>query len=135
MIKLFTDGGCYNNPGMMAIACSIVKDNVLVSSSCTTCGNGTNNIAEYRAVLYGLEEVAKKYGYDIELEVYSDSRLVIFQIRGIWRINMTHLESLCHKVKIEAKKFKKITFSWTERSNEFIEATDKLIKEKLNGPN
>jgi ribonuclease HI len=65
-----------------------------------TFGHGTNNEAEYKALLAGLEELAKQLALDclrpadVEVEVRGDSRLVLEQLRGAWRVRNARLAGL-----------------------------------------
>ena len=65
-----------------------------------TFGHGTNNEAEYKALLAGLQELAKHLTLeglrpaDVEVEVRGDSRLVLEQLRGAWRVRNSRLAGL-----------------------------------------
>jgi len=78
------DGACYPNPGNMAIGIVIYKDGELFKKISEAIGYGTNNIAEYKALIRGLEEV-KKIEPD-RIDVYCDSQLVVKQLNKIYKV-------------------------------------------------
>jgi ribonuclease HI len=92
------DGGSRGNPGPAAIA-AVATDSsgeVLAERS-ETIGQATNNVAEYRALLLGID-LAKQLGAD-EVEFVGDSMLIVEQVRGKWRVKQEHLRPLHTKVK------------------------------------
>ena len=98
---LMFDGGSRGNPGaaygsfrLQRTAASPLPIRRL------TFGHGTNNEAEYKALLAGLEELGKQVAReglrpaDVEIEVRGDSRLVLEQLRGAWRVRNSRLAGL-----------------------------------------
>jgi ribonuclease HI len=82
-IVVNVDGGSRGNPGPAAVA-AVATDpsgDVLAERS-KTIGEATNNVAEYRALLLGIE-LAKELGAD-EAEFVGDSMLIVEQVRGKW---------------------------------------------------
>ena len=61
-----------------------------------TIGDATNNVAEYRALLLGIE-LAKELKAD-EAEFVADSLLIVEQVRGNWKVKQTHLRPLREQV-------------------------------------
>jgi ribonuclease HI len=87
------DGGSRGNPGPAAIA-AVVTDlsgNVLAEHA-ERIGEATNNVAEYRALLLGID-LAKQLGAD-EVEFVGDSMLIVEQVRGNWKVKQEHLRPL-----------------------------------------
>ena len=79
--RLFTDGGSRGNPGPAAYAFVLeAEDGTVLDSRGEAIGVATNNVAEYAALVAGLER-AVEVGVD-ELEVVSDSELLVKQMRG-----------------------------------------------------
>ncbi|MBI5051466.1 ribonuclease HI family protein [Candidatus Micrarchaeota archaeon] len=105
MLIIYTDGCCLGNPGKMGIGVAIRRDGKTVKELSQFIGQGTNNIAEYEAVVRGLEEVK---GEKEEILVRSDSKLLIEQINGRYKVKMPHLKKLKAKVEqlIEGKKIR-----------------------------
>jgi len=91
--RLFTDGGARGNPGPAAFAYVVeAEDGTLLAAHGEAIGVATNNVAEYRALLAGLEK-AGELGVD-ELEVVSDSELMVKQMRGEYRVKNEALRGL-----------------------------------------
>ena len=79
------DGGARGNPGPAAAACVISSPAGEVLGEYTQLlGSVTNNVAEYRALLLGLEQ-ARELGAS-EIEVIGDSELIAKQVRGIYKV-------------------------------------------------
>ena len=87
------DGGARGNPGPAATGVVIESpDGAVLYAGGETIGVATNNVAEYRALLAGLEH-ARELGVT-DLEVLGDSALVVNQVNGTWRIKEPHLRPL-----------------------------------------
>lgn len=84
-VVVHVDGGARGNPGPAAIAAVLSSDGgEILEEAKETIGVATNNVAEYRAVLLGLER-ARGLGAD-EVEVVGDSELIAKQIQGVYRV-------------------------------------------------
>ena len=91
--KLFTDGGSRGNPGPAAYAFVLeAEDGTVLDARGEAIGVATNNVAEYAALVAGLER-AVEVGVD-ELEVVSDSELLVKQMRGEYRVKNRALQDL-----------------------------------------
>lgn len=90
---LFTDAGARGNPGPAGIGV-ILKDSSgdVIGEIAQAIGVTTNNVAEYKALIAGLELALEKGVTDIE--VYMDSKLVVFQVKGEWKIKNNTLRPL-----------------------------------------
>jgi ribonuclease HI len=88
-----TDGLSKNNPGQAAIG-AVIKDSAgkVVSRISKSIGIASNNVAEYRAIITALE-AARKLGAD-EIELRSDSELVVKQLNGRYKVKSTDLRPL-----------------------------------------
>lgn len=121
---IYTDGACSGNPGPMGIGIAIYDGEKLLKKISKPVGKGTNNIAEYTAVKVALEE-AKAMGAK-GVEIRTDSRLVVQQLRGEFRIKAHHLREI--KSEIDAiTKDMDVHYIWVEREQN--ELADKLSKE------
>lgn len=95
-VTIFCDGGARGNPGPAAIG-AVVTDptteppTVLATVS-ERIGVATNNVAEYRAVIAGLQ-AARPFEARV-LHLRADSMLVVRQLEGAWRIKQPHLRPL-----------------------------------------
>jgi ribonuclease HI len=84
-LVIHVDGGARGNPGLAAIAAVLSSDGgEVIEEAKEVIGVATNNVAEYRAVLLGLER-ARRLGAD-EVEVVGDSELIAKQIQGVYRV-------------------------------------------------
>jgi len=131
-VRLYTDGGCRGNPGPGAIAFRILDENNNELESCHECiGETTNNRAEYRALIKGLECAAKHTRGVVNC--YLDSELVIKQVIGSFRLKNDELRALFYKVKEKESSFEKVTYQYLKRTNPFIKKVDLLINQALEG--
>src|SRR5438067_4357038 len=91
--KLSTDGGARGNPGPAAYGYVLeAEDGTVLDARGETIGVATNNVAEYRALIAGLEAALER-GVN-ELEVVSDSELVVKQMRGEYKVKNAALREL-----------------------------------------
>jgi ribonuclease HI len=122
------DGGSRGNPGPAAIA-AVVTDpsgNELAERA-ETIGEATNNVAEYRALLLGIQ-LAKELGGD-EVELVADSLLIVEQVRGNWKVKQAHLRPLREQVVDALEDFKGWTIRHVKRGEN--ERADELLNEAL----
>ncbi len=104
MITAYTDGACLGNPGPMGIGIVIFRDGVMVEQLSEYIGDGTNNVAEYRAIIKALE-TAHSMG-ETEVHIKSDSELVVKQLNREYKVRDPQLaplhkevDRLCHGIK------------------------------------
>ena len=83
--EIFIDGACSGNPGPTRIA--VFSEDLKIKTILDT-GNGTNNRAEYQALIYALA-IAQSIEDDIVIK--SDSKLVVEQVNGNWKVKDTKL--------------------------------------------
>jgi probable phosphoglycerate mutase len=126
--RLSTDGGARGNPGPAAYAYVLeADDGTVLAAHGEAIGVATNNVAEYRALVEGLRK-AVEVGVD-ELEVVSDSELLVHQMRGEWKVKNEALKLLWVDAQELADKLRKITFTAVRR--EHNELADRLVNEAL----
>ena len=92
MIVAYTDGACFKNPGPMGIGVAIYRDGIRVEELSEYLGYGTNNIAEYTAVIKALE-TARQMG-ETEVHIKSDSQLIVCQLNGQYKVRDVKLMAL-----------------------------------------
>ncbi len=126
--KLFTDGGSRGNPGPSALGYVIydMEDNVVKKSS-SYLGVTTNNQAEYKGLLVGLE-AALALGIK-ELEVYMDSLLVINQVQGIWKLKNAELVPHHTAIRKLIPQFEHVTLAHVPRAMNAL--ADSMVNECL----
>jgi ribonuclease HI len=97
-LVVHVDGGARGNPGPAAIAAVLADpDGTVLEERSETIGRATNNVAEYRALLLGIEH-ARALGAR-ELELVGDSELIVKQVRGEYRVKDASLQELHSQVK------------------------------------
>jgi ribonuclease HI len=129
--RVFSDGGARGNPGPAAVGVLICDEQGRVlREHQETIGEATNNVAEYRAVLKGLE-LAHECGIE-EVEYFVDSELVARQLSGIYRIKSSHLKDLVQRVKEKERNFRKVIYTHVPRTHEKIKWVDRLVNQALN---
>lgn len=113
-VLISTDGGARGNPGPAATG--IVITNATgqeLAGYGEYLGHQTNNYAEYMALISALSR-AKTLGAT-EADCFMDSKLVVEQMKGNWRVKEPHLQKLFMQVYNLAKGFKKVTFTHIRR--------------------
>jgi len=112
------DGGSRGNPGPAAIG-AVVSDPGTdpperLASVSEYIGDTTNNVAEYRALIAGLE-AARAFPADA-VEVRGDSKLVIEQTRGAWKVKQPHLRPLVDDVRRLLGDYARVTLTHVPRA-------------------
>jgi ribonuclease HI len=126
--RLFTDGGARGNPGPAAFAYVLeAEDGTVLESRGEAIGVATNNVAEYSALLAGLA-CAAELGVD-ELEVVSDSELMVKQMRGEYKVKNQALRGLSVEAARLARQVGRVTYTAVRR--EHNELADRLVNEAL----
>ena len=96
MINIYTDGGSRGNPGASAIGGVLLRDGEVLAEISEYIGIQTNNYSEYKALEVTLQK-AISLGIK-EAVVYLDSKLVVEQVNGRWKINNEELLKLCKSI-------------------------------------
>jgi ribonuclease HI len=126
--RLFTDGGARGNPGPAAYGYVLeTDDGTVLAAHGEGIGIATNNVAEYRALVEGLRKAAELQ-VD-EVEVVSDSELLVNQMRGDYKVKNEALRELWLDANELADKLGKVTFTAVRR--EHNELADRLVNEAL----
>jgi ribonuclease HI len=122
------DGGARGNPGPAAVAAVLTTPKgELVEQLGKTIGRATNNVAEYRAVLLGIE-LAKSVGAR-EVELIGDSELIVKQVKAEYRVKDAGLQPLHAEVKAALGTFDRWSIRHVRR--EHNAAADRLVNETL----
>jgi ribonuclease HI len=126
--RLFTDGGARGNPGPAAAAYVLeAEDGTVLAAHGEAIGVATNNAAEYRALVAGLEQ-ARDLGVD-ELEVVSDSELVVKQMRGEYKVKKAELRELSLRAGELAREIGAVRYTAVRREQN--ELADRLVNDVL----
>src|SRR4029450_5120582 len=126
--RLFTDGGARGNPGPAAYGYVLEsEDGAVLAAHGEAIGTATNNVAEERALIAGLEK-----GLELradELEVVSDSELLVKQMRGEYKVKNAALRDLSLQAASLARKLGSVSYTAVRR--EHNELADQLVNEAL----
>ena len=126
--RLSTDGGARGNPGPAAYAYVLeAADGTLLEARGEAIGRATNNVAEYRGLVEGLRR-AVELGIG-ELEVLSDSELMVKQMRGEYRVKNEALRALSTEAARLARQIGAVTYTAVRRERN--ELADRLVNEAL----
>ena len=126
--KLSTDGGARGNPGPAAFGYVLeTEDGTVLAAHGETIGVATNNVAEYRALVEGLRK-AGELQVD-EVEVVSDSELLVRQMSGDYKVKNEALRRLYEEATALTDGFEKVTYTAVRR--EHNELADRLVNEAL----
>jgi len=127
-IRMYTDGASRGNPGPAGIGVLIQDENEHpIQKIRRFLGKATNNVAEYTALIDGLEAVKKLNPR--HLEVFSDSELVIKQMKGEYQVRNPNLFLLYQRARILMNHFQFIQFYSIPR--EMNRAADALANEAI----
>jgi ribonuclease HI len=126
--KLFTDGGARGNPGPAAFGYVVEsEDGHVLAAHGETIGRATNNVAEYSGLVAGMEKAAELGVRD--LEVISDSELLVKQMRGDYRVKNDALRELWEQASDLEGRFGKVRYTAVRRAHN--ELADQLVNEAL----
>ena len=126
--KLWTDGGARGNPGPAAYAYVLeAEDGTVLAAHGEAIGVATNNVAEYSALVAGLAK-ALEAGVD-ELEVVSDSELMVKQMRGEYKVKNEALRELSLRAARVGRELGSVRYTAIRR--EHNELADRLVNEAL----
>ena len=128
-VKVHTDGGSRGNPGPAAagIVVAAADDGTVLRQEGIFLGKATNNVAEYRALLAGLS-AAGRLGAD-EVDVYSDSELLVRQMNGQYRVRNAGLLPLFAEARELAEQFGRCAIHHVRREKNFH--ADALVNQAL----
>jgi ribonuclease HI len=127
-VVINVDGGSRGNPGPAGIAAVATEPSgEILAERSVTIGKATNNVAEYRALLLGIE-LARELEAD-EVEFVGDSLLIVEQVRGKWKVKQEHLRPRHTKTKDALRELP----SWSIRHVKRDENTraDELLNDAL----
>jgi ribonuclease HI len=107
------DGASRGNPGNAAIGVVVLKDGTPVREIAETIGRATNNVAEYRALLRGLDEAAALGARRVR--ICSDSELVVRQLSGQYQVRSADLAPLHRQARSRMRQFDEISVIYVPR--------------------
>lgn len=116
-INIYTDGGSRGNPGHASYGFTISDDKgELIYEEGEYIGITTNNVAEYSGALKALKYVKENLTEkDLVIELFADSRLVVEQLSGRFKVKSLHLKPIVEQIKILAIELGGVTYSYIPR--------------------
>jgi broad specificity phosphatase PhoE/ribonuclease HI len=123
------DGGSRGNPGPAGYGSVVwtADRSAVLAESKQAIGRATNNVAEYRGLIAGLEEAAKLGAGDVE--VFMDSKLVVEQMSGRWKVKHPDLAQLHQQATALSARFDRISYAWIPRARN--SHADRLANEAM----
>jgi len=110
------DGGSRGNPGPAGYGAVVVDsatDEVLVERA-EGLGVTTNNVAEYRGLIAGLRAALELGATDVEVRM--DSKLVVEQMSGRWKVKHPAMQPLAREAAALVRQLGRVTFDWVPRA-------------------
>ncbi|WP_110315508.1 bifunctional RNase H/acid phosphatase [Mycolicibacterium moriokaense] len=123
------DGGSRGNPGPAGYGAVVWSDDhgTVLAEGKLSIGRATNNVAEYRGLIAGLEEAAKLGATDVD--VFMDSKLVVEQMSGRWKVKHPDIAPLHQQATALSTRFDHITYAWIPRAKNIH--ADRLANEAM----
>lgn len=115
-VSMYCDGGSRGNPGVAGSG-SVVYDasgETLGEIAYVVGKKSTNNVAEYYGLIRGLEACAQIGATHVD--VFMDSKLVVEQMTGRWKIKHPDMQKLAREARDLASSFEKVTYTWVPRA-------------------
>ena len=128
MLVVEADGGSRGNPGPAGYGALVRSEGVIVAERSESIGTATNNVAEYRGLIAGLE-AALELDPSAEVEVRMDSKLVVEQMSGRWKIKHPDMRPLAIEAQALARQFPRISYQWIPREQN--KDADRLANEAM----
>ena len=126
--RLFTDGGARGNPGPAAYGFVLEEDDgTVLAAEGVAIGKATNNVAEYSGLVAGLRKALELH--IPEVEVVSDSELLVKQMRGEYRVKNDALRALFVEASGLARQLQSVEYRHVKRAHN--ELADRLVNEAL----
>jgi ribonuclease HI len=127
-VRLFTDGGARGNPGPAAYGYVLeAEDGTVLAAQGKYIGSATNNVAEYSGLVAGLGKALELQVP--EVEVVSDSELMVKQMRGEYRVKNVALRELFAEADRLAREVGRVEYRHVRRAQN--EEADRLVNEAL----
>lgn len=133
-VIIYCDGGARNNPGPAAIGAVMEWQGGSKNGYSEYLGKATNNEAEYRAVVFALKKAKQLFGKEkannLEIEIKSDSELLVNQLNGRYKIKDQDLQPLFFEIWNLKSDFAEVKFVQIPREEN--KEADSLVNRELN---
>lgn len=130
---IFADGGSRGNPGPAGYGSVVIENNKVVTELAEFIGTATNNVAEYRGLIAGLQYV-NSIDPDATVEVHMDSKLVVEQMSGRWQIKHEGMREMA-KAARAAHNPTLVTYKWVprEENSHADSLANRALDERVDG--
>jgi len=132
-LDIYIDGGSRGNPGPSAIGVVFFEGKKVLKEYSHYLGKASNNEAEYQALIFALKKAKSYFGKkkvkDLPIEIFSDSKLLVKQMKGEYKIKEPNIQKLfieAWNLKID---FKKLKFTLVSRDEN--KRADRLVNQEL----
>jgi broad specificity phosphatase PhoE/ribonuclease HI len=128
-VVIEADGGSRGNPGPAGYGAVVLTEDrsTVLAETKQAIGRATNNVAEYRALIAGLDDAVKLGA--TEAAVFMDSKLVVEQMSGRWKVKHPDLIELHAQARTLASRFERISYAWVPRARN--SHADRLANEAM----
>lgn len=115
-VRVYTDGAARGNPGPAGAGARLEDaSGQVLSEARRFLGEATNNVAEYSALVLGLERAAEIGATSVEIR--ADSELLVKQMRGEWKIKNAALRTLARRAHALAREFERVSYVHVRREH------------------
>ncbi|KAA0023187.1 bifunctional RNase H/acid phosphatase [Antrihabitans cavernicola] len=123
------DGGSRGNPGAAGYGAVVLAadDRVVLAERKDSIGTATNNVAEYRGLIAGLTAAAELGAREVDVRM--DSKLVVEQMSGRWKIKHPDMIPLADEARLLVRQFARVGFTWIPRAQN--SHADRLANEAM----
>jgi probable phosphoglycerate mutase len=128
VLTVEADGGSRGNPGPAGYGALVREGALVLAERAASIGRATNNVAEYRGLIAGLEAAAE-LDPEAHLDVRMDSKLVVEQMSGRWKVKHPDMRPLASEASELVRRFPQVSFTWIPRSKNA--AADRLANEAM----
>jgi len=128
-IYIYVDGGARGNPGPAGVGVVLLdEDNKIISEISEYIGTATNNVAEYSAIIHGMQEALRLKLKNVIIKV--DSQLIARQLKGEYKVKNANLKKFFERALNLMKKFDTLVI--IEIPREENKLADKLVNRAIN---
>ncbi len=134
VLTIYTDGGAIGNPGPAASAYVIFEGDTIIAQEGRSIGHGTNNQAEYQALIFAFEQVialtqGALVAFD-SIKVFADSELLVRQLNGLYKVKNAQIRDYILKIHMLETELN-VPISYTHVYREKNTLADSLVKKVL----
>jgi ribonuclease HI len=126
-LEIYIDGASKGNPGPSGIGAVICQAGIVVKNISSFIGNATNNIAEYTALIYALEEALILKAESLKIK--TDSQLLARQLNKVYKVKNANISELYDQAVLLLSAFKEVSIQNIPREEN--QGADRLATEAV----